>query len=1119
MIKEGAVLEGPLWPEPIEIIMVKEEGDRILIIASTIHSNQTIRQLLTKEEIKEISHLELIQDFSAPASEVFLSLEAMRYRFASLFDPFLAMSSSKIDPLPFQLDAVYLHALKLPRMRFMIADDPGAGKTIMAGLIIKEMELRGLARRILIVSPGHLKEQWKRELKEKFQSNFTIVDRGFLNTYRGENPWEVENQLITSIDFAKREDIRNSLWGTNWDLVIVDEAHKMAAYKYGKKTNKTTRYKLGEVLSKTSENLLFLTATPHKGDPENFRLLLDLLEPGFFAKTGMITEAKDSNDNPLFIRRIKEQLRDFEGKPIFTKRNTYTHKFHLSDAEMELYNELSKYIIHQYNKALAQNNRRNFVFALLLLQRRMASSLYALLNSLIRKKTKYEDILENPSLLNEAKKIDAKDQDLDSDLELWEDESETERWEKELQVETSTLSVNLDELKEEIKTLERLIIRAKSIFDSGNETKVSELKTIMEKIGDDKVLIFSEAKDTVDYLINKLRSWGYSVNYIHGEMSMEQRVEAEQVFRKETQVMVATEAAGEGINLQFCHMMINYDIPWNPNRLEQRMGRIHRYKQKKDVHIFNLVAENTREGMVLARVLEKLEHIKRAIGSDKVYDVIGEIFPAKELYQLVVDAVSGKLTQKDIENKFGFKVDEKYKQTLLDEVMEQGLVNTIDYKSIDEIAERTKELKLVPEYVEEFFKKAFTKAGGKYKVRKDESLVINSIPFEIKRVADELDFKKDYGKLLRSYPRITFDKDVAFDNDDLEYVSFGHPLLEATLRWVDEKYSTEMQRGGVFKDPSGTYNGIFWFFEGLVNDGKGEIAGKKLFAIYDGEEPQEVNPSLLWDFVPVDDSEPLTLEEDKSSAESMVIESIEEYLSELRNERERQANVKRKYGLKSLEYLIGDLDANLTEYEIKKGEGVNMDLAIRNAYERKKGYLIAAENLKKEIDQETHLSMSKPKLLGAIFVDGTEGSLVDEGITEEGESVDEMRTDKDIELIGMEVSMEYETLEGRKPVDISKDNLGFDVRSKDKEGETRYIEVKARKGEGSVALTKNEWIKARRFKDQYWLYVVANAVSKPLLYIIQNPANFLEPTEKMDVRYLVFPDEWKRGKKVFEKDN
>ena len=276
--------------------------------------------------------------------------------------------------------------------------------------------------------------------------------------------------------------------------------------------------------------------------------------------------------------------------------------------------------------------------------------------------------------------------------------------------------------------------------------------------------------------------------------------------------MIATEAAGEGINLQFCHMMVNYDIPWNPNRLEQRMGRIHRYKQKNDVQIFNLVADNTREGMVLARVLDKLELIKKAIGSDKVYDVIGEIFPAKDLYQLVVDAVSGRISQKEIDAKIDFPLEEN--QRLLDEVMEQGLVNTIDYKSIDEIAERTKELKLVPEYVEEFFKKAFIKADGKFKIRKDNSLVINSIPLEIKRVADELDFKKDYGKIARSYPRITFDKDAAFENDDLEYVSFGHPLLESTLKWVDEKFATEMQRGGVFKDPSGTYNGVFWFFEG-----------------------------------------------------------------------------------------------------------------------------------------------------------------------------------------------------------------------------------------------------------------------------------------------------------------
>lgn len=1110
MIKEGAILEGPLWPEPIEIKMVKEEGNRTHIIAATIYSNKLIDQLLTEDEIRKISYLELIMDFSAPGSEVFLSFEALRYRYASLFDPFLAMSTSKIDPLPFQLDAVYLHALKLPRLRFMIADDPGAGKTIMAGLIIKEMELRGLARRILIVSPGHLKDQWRRELKEKFQENFTIVDRGFMNAYRAESPWEVENQIITSIDFAKREDIRNSLWGVDWDLVIVDEAHKMAAYKYGKKTNKTTRYKLGEVLSKTSENMLFLTATPHKGDPENFRLLLDLLEPGFFAKTGMINEAKNQNDNPLFIRRIKEQLRNFEGKPIFTKRFTYTHKFHLSDEEMELYNELSRYIINQYNKVLAQDNRRNFVFALLLLQRRMASSIYALWKSLKRKKAKYEEIIANPNLLLEAKKLVPLDQDDESELDRWEDESELDRWEKEYQMERATLAASIEELKDEVKILDQLIVMSETILDSGNETKLRELKTIMDKVGEEKVLIFSEAKDTVDYLIDKISSWGYSVNYIHGEMAMDQRVEAEQIFRKETQVMIATEAAGEGINLQFCHMMINYDIPWNPNRLEQRMGRIHRYKQKEDVHIFNLVADNTREGMVLARVLDKLEMIRKAIGSDKVYDVIGEIFPAKDLYRLVVDAVSGNISKKDIQEKLDFPVDENYKKKLLDEVMEQGLVNAIDYKSIDEIAERTQELKLVPEYVEEFFKKAFTKAGGKFIVRKDESIVLNSVPYDIKKEADDFQFKKAYGKIARSYPRITFDKDAAFQNDDLEYVSFGHPLLEATLKWVDVMYAKEMQRGGVFIDPSGTYNGIIWFYEGVVNDGKGEIAGKKLFAIYDGEEPQEVNPSLLWDFIPVDNTEPLAIEFDKSNAETMVINSIDKYLSELKNERERQANVKRKYGLKSLDYLIGDLDAALTEYEIRKGEGENMDLAIRNASEKKKNYLKASISLRKEIEQEISLSISKPKLLGAIFVDNKVTDV---------EIPDEMHTDKDIELIGMEISMEYETIEGRKPVDVTKENMGFDLRSKDKDGPTRYIEVKARKGEGSVALTKNEWIKARRFKEQYWLYVVANAVSKPALFIIQNPANFLEPTEKMEVRYLVFPEEWKRGEKVFEKDN
>ncbi|MDP3622687.1 MAG: helicase-related protein [Methanobacteriaceae archaeon] len=1095
MIREGAIVQGPLWPEPIEIKKVAEIGERVHIIGATIHSNQHIDQILSKEEMEKLVGGELILDFSAPASEVFLSLEALRYRYASLFDPFLAMNTSKIDPLPFQLDAVYLHALKLPRIRFMIADDPGAGKTIMAGLIIKELKLRGLARRVLIVSPGHLKEQWKRELKEKFQETFTVIDRGFLNTYSSESPWDVENQAITSIDFAKQNDVMNSLKSVEWDLVIVDEAHKMAAYQYGKKVDKKKRYRLGEVLSKTTEHLLFLTATPHKGDPESFRLLLDLLEPGFFAKTGMINDAKKNNDNPLFIRRIKEDLKDFDGKPIFTKRFTYSHKFQLSDDEMDLYNELSKYVIHQFNKALAQDNKRSFVFALLLLQRRMASSIYALHTSLKRKKEKYETILENPELLKEIKNAGNGER---------EDESEEERWEQELKWETSTYSDSLEELKSEIATLTKLIAMAETILDEGNETKLTELKKIMQKVGDEKLLIFTESKDTLDYILDKIEKWGYSANTIHGQMKMEQRVEAEQIFKKETQVMVATEAAGEGINLQFCHMMVNYDIPWNPNRLEQRMGRIHRYKQKKDVSIFNLVADNTREGMVLARVLDKLETIREAIGSDKVYDVIGEIFPANKLYKLVTDAVSGKSLD-NIQNEIDFEVDEEYKEKLLTEVLEQGLASSIDYKSIDDIAESTKELRLVPEYVEEFFKKAFNRAGGKIKIRKDNSWVINSIPSDIRRMADSQEFRSNYGKLARSYPRITFDKDAAFDNDDLDYVSFGHPLLEALLKWVEEMFSDEMQRGGVFKDPSGVYDGVFWFFEGVVKDGKQDVAGKKIFAIYDdGHELKEVNPSLIWDFAPKDDAQPVLKEVDKSKPQDFVINSIDKYMDELKVERERQANVKRKYGLKSLEYFIGDIDADLSDYYIRQEQGENVDITIYNARERKKNYEIAIKKLKTEIMQEESLSMSMPKFLGAILVESDSDAMV---------------TSKDIEMIGMEVTMEYERLEGREPIDVSANNVGFDVKSRDDNG-PRYIEVKARKDEGLVELTMNEWIKAKRFKDQFWLYVVANAAKNPTLYIIQNPAEFLNASEKIEaVRFIVLPNEWKRGQKVLEKDN
>jgi len=367
MIKEGTIIEGPFWPEPVEIKKIEKLDEGYHIIGSTIQSREYIDTFIPLEDFSRIKTKAFVLDFSGKGSETFLALEALRFRYASLFDPLLAVNISKIDPLPFQIDAVYGYILKLPHIRFLIADDPGAGKTIMAGLIIKELKLRGLANRILIVVPGHLKDQWLREMQERFQEIFVVFDRHSLRSLYGENFLLKENQVITSMDFAKQEEILPLFQTVNWDLIIVDEAHKMAAYKYGEGTKKTERYKLGEVLSKTSVYLLFLTATPHKGDPENFRLLLDLLKPGFFATSKMVEESINNKDNPLFIRRLKEDLRDFEGKPIFTNRYPKTTKFRLSDEEKILYNELSKYVIEQYNKALTLDKKRNVAFALLIL--------------------------------------------------------------------------------------------------------------------------------------------------------------------------------------------------------------------------------------------------------------------------------------------------------------------------------------------------------------------------------------------------------------------------------------------------------------------------------------------------------------------------------------------------------------------------------------------------------------------------------------------------------------------------------------------------------------------------------------------------------------------------------
>ncbi|MCX5850421.1 MAG: SNF2-related protein [Deltaproteobacteria bacterium] len=542
-IKTGTIIRGPQWPEPVEIKFIEHLDGDVHIVGATIISKIHIDQIIPIEEFSKVSIQRSDALFKEEPSEVFLALEAMRYRFASIYDPLLAMNTSKVDPLPHQIEAVYGYVLQLPRIRFLIADDPGAGKTIMAGLIIKELKLRNLIKKILIVCPGHLKDQWRRELSDRFEERFIPVDRELLDALYGENIWSRENQVITSIDFAKREDILPSIAAVHFDLIVVDEAHKMSAYRYGDKLERTERYRLGETLSRITDHLLFLTATPHKGDPENFRLFLDLLEPGFFATNEMLQESINNKDNPLFIRRVKEDLKDFEGRPLFLPRHVTTVPFNLgtdSPREKELYNDLSEYVNSQYNKALSKKDkRRNVAFALVILQRRLASSTYALLRSLERRKKRLEEILKE---FNEKGKIINNAADVDTAEEL----SEEDRWKEEEIWETLSVADSKEDLENEIRTINKLIEQAHSIIQNEEEIKLNELKKSLSLLKnkypdtkDKKILIFTESRDTMEYLEKKVSEWGYSTNTIHGGMKLEDRVKAESIFKNETDVLVA----------------------------------------------------------------------------------------------------------------------------------------------------------------------------------------------------------------------------------------------------------------------------------------------------------------------------------------------------------------------------------------------------------------------------------------------------------------------------------------------------------------------------------------------------------------------------------------------------
>ncbi len=1103
----GSIIQLRSSEEPVEVVTVNPVGEGAHLVLRGVHSGKLHDKLLTADDLRELEENTAAPAKGAASAErFFLGMEAHRIRFAYQFDPLYAVNVSQVDPLPHQIEAVYHYILRNPRIRFLLADDPGAGKTIMTGLLLKELKYRGLVQRVLIVVPSQLRDQWLREMHERFHESFDIVSRETMNESWGRNIWLEKHQVITSLDFAKQPEIMLTLDAAEWDLVVVDEAHKMAAYRYGHKIDKTGRYRLGELLSQKSRFMLFLTATPHRGDPENFHLFLQLLEPGLFADAQQVVEAVRNRENPIFLRRLKEDLRKFDGTPLFPPRYVHTPLFTLSDDESELYEAVTDYVRNFYDKAL-KAEKRNVAFAMLILQRRLASSVRAIRSSLENRKTRLTELLQQAETYSSARDAEEFDEELFDDLE------ENERLKKEQELlERLTTAESREELRQEIGMLEELIGLARKTERSGTETKLSELQKVLEETRiretGEKLLIFTESRETLQYLVDKIQQWGLSVVALHGGMNLDERLRAEHRFRHQAQVMVSTEAGGEGINLQFCSLMVNYDLPWNPNRLEQRMGRIHRYGQQKEVHIFNLVAANTIEGEILRALFEKLERIREAYGKDRVFDIIGDLIEESTLKDLIVDALLKRRSLEEIRRELCVEPDQEFIERIRDLVSEGLATKHLDLSRILGEERRARESRLTPEYVQAFFERACRLLNLNVR-RSREGLW---------QLADKLsrhsplrsnlpsDFRYRFGELHEEYRRFSFDKDEA-TRTSAEYVAPGHPLLEAVIENILALSAPDLMRGATFEDPEGRLDGWISFFEITIRDATEAIAGRRIAALYwsgkEDERPTPVPAAILWDLKGCDEPAPHGAPPSTTNQflDVLLTDVITPYREELLQQRQRDAKIKRRYGLEPLRESIAELESKLVSIALSASEATTTRVGEKEKLEKEKEDLLSrCRNLETTIERETKLLADRPRPLGLVRIRPMKS-----------QASQEMRSDPEIEAIAMECALAYERMAGRTPEDVSAEKLGYDIRSTSPDGSVRYIEVKGRATSGALVLTPNEWTMARRLGSEYWLYVVTACTSNaPQIHVIQDPATKLQPREEHEiVRYIV--DDWHKA--------
>ncbi|MCX8099549.1 MAG: helicase-related protein [Casimicrobiaceae bacterium] len=1098
----GHLLIGPLFNEPMRIETVQENGPSSWVVGLVGTRSERFRRVtLTEADLAQITVIDVQRSFAGDARLLRLGLQAYALGIAYEFDPYFGLSISRVDPLPHQLEAVYDYLLKSPRVRFLLADDAGAGKTVMAGLLIRELQLRGLAERILIVCPANLTFQWQRELKEKFDATFLVLKGSDIREQFGVNQWLENRRVITSLDLAKRADILPGLRQVRWDLVIVDEAHRMSA---ADESHKSLRYKLGELLRDTTDHLLLLTATPHKGDPQNFSLFLQLLDADAYADVTSIREAMNHRRAPFYLRRTKEAMiyfpeRQADGswaaRPIFTKRIPHTVDFAIDGPEFELYCEVTRFVQRESARAAAQGEdprARAIGFLMSLYQRRLASSTFALRRSLESRARRLEEGLKRAQDLAALAPADL------PDLEELEEMEEEERERVERLVEAVTLAGSADQVRREVEELRRLAAQAQAVEDGGAEAKLAKLRSVLAREGffdrpEQRLLLFTEFKDTLDYLVDRLKQWEFRVGFIHGGMKPGSRDEpgtrlhAEQQFREGAiQVLVATEAAGEGINLQVCNILFNYDIPWNPNRLEQRMGRIHRYGQRKDCLIFNFVASNTIEGRVLQRLPAKLQEIRDALDDDAVFNVVGEILPAAHVERVLRDFYAGRFGEADLEDRLLRNVDERQFRAICQNALEGLACKKLNLEMLIERRARAQERRVVPETIARFIRDAadFVQWSLKPLPKYAHAFEPARTPAVLRQYEKEPDWRLP--ALADRYPRCSTDRDTA-ERHKLEWVTPGHPLFEALRRHTLHLAQQEFDRGATFFSLQHKAPARIDFYRARVVDGLGQVVHERLFALELGSDGcvQMREPAILGDLVPAPAPAMRPSVADRPEETSWLHEhALKAFLDETRAER-----------LAEIDRIAAHVELSLTELLQRADEEIGKaTLAAELGEQGAEGRLVMAEARHAELlarRERRRAELQQQRALTLQAVERIASVLVLPHPEREAPDVRRLTPDAQTEATAMRVVIEHERSLGRQVYDVSDKNLGYDITSLDlASGELRLIEVKGLAGAtGTVLLTPNERRVAEDRRDCYWLYIVTNCDGDPVLQPpIKDPA-------------------------------